>query len=454
MNVNLSTLNGTNGYQITNPNVDSSDYITTLVSANINADGFTDVIYHYNDNITGADVVIAVLGQTINFAGPISSTLLITSGQAFNITDSANPNTGFGTIMANIGNFHGSTANDFAIANPTTGSVFVLFGDTAFNTSTTFDVSTLNGNNGFALTAPAGFEVTAVGYVGDVNGDSFADMGVATYNSTTLASDLYVLFGHAGAFSATTNLAPTSIDDGLIIHHYGPAGANIISNITGADFNGDGLSDIVYTNEVGIYTASPGGVYVIFGDNFSNHITIQGDASTPSVINGTSNDVIYAGANDHTINLGTGDNFVNTGVGNDIVNGSTGNDTIVFSEFLVNVNGGSGNDTLLFQQDGIIENFTATAIFSGIDNVDLNGLLSNVGNQIELNAATINTMSDSNHMTINGGGMDTLTLSNNAVDAWTSTGSFAGYTGYIATAGLNIGTTINVADTMHPVVFI
>ncbi|MDQ2995093.1 MAG: hypothetical protein M3R00_09190, partial [Pseudomonadota bacterium] len=53
VNVDLSTLNGTNGYQITNPNV-NFDNITTLVNTNINADGFTDVVYHYNDNITGA----------------------------------------------------------------------------------------------------------------------------------------------------------------------------------------------------------------------------------------------------------------------------------------------------------------------------------------------------------------------------------------------------------------
>nr|MDQ2994695.1 hypothetical protein [Pseudomonadota bacterium] len=405
-------------------------------------------------NITGADVVIAVLGFMPNFAGPISSTFLIASGQAFNITDNANPNSGFGSIMAGIDNFHGSSADDFAIANPTTGTVYVLFGDTAFNTSTPFDVSSLNGNNGFALTAPVGFEITAVGYVGDVNGDSFADMGVATYNSATFASDLYVIFGHGGVFSPTMSIVSTTIEDGLILHHYGPAGANEISNITGADFNGDGLRDIVYTNEVGLYTTSSGGVTVIFGDNFSNHITIQADASTPYVINGTNNDVIFAGTNDHTINLGTGDNYFNPGVGNDIINGGTGNDTIVFSEFLVGVSGGSGNDTLSFQQDGIIEDFTATAIFSGIDNIGLKGLLSNVGNQIELNAATVNSMSDSNHLTINGGGMDSLTLSNNGTDAWTQTVGPVGYTTYIATGGLNIGATVDVANTMHPVVLV
>jgi len=428
-NLDLSTLNGTNGFEITNPDVGGSGAIQ-LISANLNGDGFNDIIYHYIQSSTDQDIVIDVLGTSTVFTSPVSSTSLIAAHQAFTITDNAHPHPigsgpyGFGQVITDIGNFHGSTNDDLAISNSQAGNVYVIFGSNSFSAGTTFDVSSLNGTNGFTLTAPVGDTITAMGFVGDVNGDGKADFAVATYNPTTHVSDLYVLFGTSNGFPATMSMVPTSASEGLIIEHYGPVNhgpgpvnSYAVGNIVGADLNGDGLSDIVYSQLTSLYASSPGAVYVVFGNNFSNHITIQGNSSTPLVINGTSNDVIYAGANDHTINAGSGNNFIDTGAGHDIVNGGSANNTIVFSA-LDTVNGGTGHNTLLFEQDAIHEDFTATSLFTGIDTIDLKALLTKVGNTIDLNPSTVSTMSNNNVMTVNGGGEDNLILHNSGVDTW------------------------------------
>lgn len=444
-------LTGNNGFEIVNSNPSFAN-ISELISVNINGDGFSEIIYHYNDASTNADVVIAVLGHSAPFAASVNSATLIANHQAFYITDTAHPNSGFGSIMADMGSFNGSHYNSVAIAEPSTGTVYVIYGNPTFSAGNTFDVSSLNGSNGFALTAPSGDIITAIGFAGDMNGDGLADFAVATYNATAHISDIYVLFGGSGILAGTPGHVSLALEADLIIQHGGgPVGTNQIGSIVAMDYNGDGLSDLVYSQQVNIYTNPVGAAYVIYGENFSNHITLQASASN-STLNGVGNDVIFAGSFDNvTINAGPGNNFINTGSGHDIINGGTGNNTIVFSALDTAVNAGTGHNTLLFQQDGIFEDFTATSVFTGFDTIDLQPLLSKQGNTIELNADSIFAMTNSGQLTINGGGLDSVHLQ--AADGWVFAGGAPGYSAYMNTVGSHF-VIVQIENTMHPVVFV
>lgn len=450
--LNLSTdLTGSNGFEILNPG--ASYGVTTLTYANFSGDSFSDIVYYYNN--AGVDVVTAVLGKSAALPAAISNSALVTAGEAFHFTDTAHPNSGFGSIMADIGNFHGGLADDFAIAEPSTGTVYVIYGNSLFNSplsfGSTFDMSSLNGTNGFALIASAGDTITAVGYVGDVNGDGKPDFAVATYNAVTHVGDLFVIFDTTGVLPGTPGQVPLELAAGLIIQHTGPLSNNEIGSITGTDFNGDGLSDIVYSQFINGYTSPTGADYVVFGANFSNHITLQATASN-STINGIGNDVIFAGSFDHvTINAGPGNNFINTGTGHDIINGGTGDNTIVFSALDTAVNAGTGNNTLWFEQDGVLEDFRTTSVFTGIDTIDLQPLLSKQGNTITLSADAVFTLNGGNIVVINGNGMDQVQLQ--ASDGWISSPGPTGYTNYFNSVGPHF-VLVEVENTMHPVVFV
>ncbi len=454
VSVDLSALTGSDGFVVTNPTADF-DFITNLTSININGDGFTDIAYHYTENVTNHNMVMVVRGDIAPFPASSTNSALISGGTGFNITDNAHPFSGvygipgFGAVMANVGDFNGDGMNDLAIGNPAIGTVYLVFGNPS-NTSS-FDVSSLNGTNGFAFTAPAGDIITALNFVGDVNGDGRPDMAIATYNSTTSASNIYVEFGRDTPFPAAMSLVPNSAAEGLVIHHYGPVGDNQIGAITSGDFNGDGLSDIVYSDKVGLYSTSPGGVYVIYGNDFSHVITDRGTVGNDTMTGTNGNDVMYGGAGNDTINGAGGNDFIEGGSGANIVNGGGGNDTIVYHPADTLVDGGTGNDTLWFKDDANFVDLRGSAVFSGIDEINLQALKTITGNQVTLDALEVAAMSDANALTINGGGQDSVHLEGVMGVDWTSSTPIAGYTTW--TSALN-SAVVNVQDTMQPVTFI
>ncbi|WP_445636438.1 hypothetical protein NSTC745_01339 [Nostoc sp. DSM 114161] len=206
--LNLSTLNGSNGFAING--IAAGDYSGTSVSnaGDINGDGFDDLI-------VGA-----------SFADP----------------------------------------NGFS-----SGQTYVVFGkSTGF--SATLNLSTLNGSNGFAINGIAAYDSsgTSVSSAGDVNGDGFDDLiiGATFADPNGLSSgQSYVVFGKSTGFSATLNLSTLNGSNGFKINGVVAEDFSGNSVSSAGDVNNDGFDDLI----IGAFGADPNGSssgrsYVVFGN--------------------------------------------------------------------------------------------------------------------------------------------------------------------------------------------
>ncbi len=138
---------------------------------------------------------------------------------------------------------------------------------------TPFGLTTLNGNNGFAI---EGLNIgdllgISVGAAGDVNGDGKADFILvadsASPGGRKYAGTVYVLFGQANGWPAQFNLTTLNGSNGFAIEGLNTNDYLGFSVSTAGDVNDDGKADLV----LGAHNSSPGGrtfagtVYVLFG---------------------------------------------------------------------------------------------------------------------------------------------------------------------------------------------
>ncbi len=233
-NLNLSSLDGTNGFVINGIDRFDNSGLSVSGAGDINGDGFDDIII----------------------------------GAAF-----ADPN-----------GINGA------------GESYVVFG-VGEGFSASLDLSSLDGTNGFVINGIDRFDNSgrSVSGAGDVNGDGFDDIIIGAYdaspNGNSRAGESYVVFGSAGGFSASLNLSSLDGENGFVINgidSYDYSGRSV----SGAgDVNGDGFDDII----IGAEYASPNGnygageSYVVFGsaDGFSASLNLSSlDGTNGFVLNG------------------------------------------------------------------------------------------------------------------------------------------------------------------------
>jgi Ca2+-binding RTX toxin-like protein len=204
-----------------------------------------------------AVIDVADLDRTNGFA--ISG---IAPGDLFGWSVGSGDINGDGTSDIVIG-ARGVTTSGFALG----GAAYVLFGTSAGPFPANFNIASLNGTNGFAITGnaihgQAGFSVTT----GDVNGDGLADVIVGAPFASHASGQIYVVFGHKGAFAPSISAAALNGTNGFVIDG-APAGSEASYSLTTGDVNGDGRADII----IGAVNASPdgqaaaGSTYVVFG---------------------------------------------------------------------------------------------------------------------------------------------------------------------------------------------
>jgi len=245
------------------------------------------------------------------------------------------------------------------------GQSYVLFGsNSGFGAS--LSLSTLNGSNGFAINGIAasdqsGFSVSSAG---DVNGDGIDDLIIgarsASPNGITYAGQSYVLFGQGTTPTnqppvANTDSATTAQNTALTLE-----ASTLLANDTDAD--GDSLSLTGVSNPVnGSVTFSDGNVIFTPSTNFTGNASFdysisdgQGGTSSATVsvaVGGTQT----GGSGNDTLTGTPGNDSLNGGNGNDSLIGNAGNDTLIGgngTDFLVGsagndlLNGDNGSDTL------------------------------------------------------------------------------------------------------------
>ena len=380
-NLDLSTLDGGNGFALKGDPSNSRAGVSVASAGDVNGDGLADLIIGaFHANTTGGGTYsgasFVVFGRPGGFAPSLDlSALDGTNG--FKISGESNTDRS-GLSVASAGDVNGDGFADVII-----GAIhrdqYVVFGK-AGGFAANLDLGSLDGSNGFRLHASSGgpYSGFPVASAGDVNGDGFDDLFVGAppaYPHRNTAGAGYVVFGKASGFAASINLSSLDGTDGFKLSGTTPLDRTGFSVSRAGDLNGDGLGDLVIgapggATYAGVYSGAntySGASFVVFGRLPTSSVALVGSAASQTLIGGDQADSLAGlGGNDHLIGHG-GDDTLYGGAGNDSLDGGAGQDTASYlsapSGVVVSLaaagpqsTGGDGVDTLVS-----IENLTGSA---------------------------------------------------------------------------------------------
>jgi len=189
------------------------------------------------------------------------------SCKGFKIYNSLDATSSLGfTVSGGGGDINDDQIPDIIVSNfqtSGTSTVYVIYGTKIGYKDT--DVGTMTSSQGFRIsgvTLYAPDNRNLISSTGDVDGDGISDIVIGAAGESSQVGAVYVIYGKKGGYQdfAVSSLTPSK---GFKITGYGGAfGANID---TRADFNGDGIADIM----IGASHTSPyvntGAGYVIYG---------------------------------------------------------------------------------------------------------------------------------------------------------------------------------------------
>ena len=209
--LNLSSLDGVNGFVINAIVQFESSRLSVSSAGDINGDGVNDVII--GDRLASPNGVIYAGESYVVFGGAD-----VGSGGSLNVSDLDGVN-GFaiggidqydqsGISVSGAGDINGDGFADVIIGssesdeyNPGAGTSYVVFGGASFVDSGSVDLSSLDGDNGFVINGINLYESfgSSVSSAGDINSDGIADIIIGAPsgrpNDVFQAGESYVVFG-------------------------------------------------------------------------------------------------------------------------------------------------------------------------------------------------------------------------------------------------------------------
>ena len=275
------------------------------------------------------------------------------------------------------------------------GSSYVVFGN-ATGFASSLNLASLNGSNGFRLDGVAASDQSgrSVASAGDMNGDGYDDLIIGAFTASRNGSESgssYVFFGKASGFASAIPLSSLNGTSGFRLDGVSASGQSGTSVASAGDANGDGFADLI----IGAPYADPNGsnsgaAYVYFspasgaatyrGTTLAD--TIHGTVTADSIIGNGGNDTIEGSAGNDTMDGGAGFDIASyvtagaavtvdlsitaaqntSGAGIDTLSnfegliGSAYDDSLTGSSVDNSILGGAGNDTM----DGGVGNDTAS----------------------------------------------------------------------------------------------
>ena len=286
--VELSTLNGINGFQVNGSNGLSGYAVSG--AGDVNGDGLDDVIIGAyaadSGGINNRGESYVIYGSTNGFFSPINIFELNgINGFKFIGIDAQDHS---GWSVSGVGDTNGDGIDDIIIGAPgadpggenQAGEAYVIYGRTN-GFPAVFELASLNGTNGFQLNGitELGLCASSVSGAGDVNNDGINDIIIGAHNVSSAAGESYVVYGRVDNYSTPFELSSLNGTNGFRI-----AGTENLAysgcSVSGAgDLNNDGADDVI----VGAYRGSPDGKlyagksYVVFGqtNNFNGGILLS-----------------------------------------------------------------------------------------------------------------------------------------------------------------------------------
>lgn len=364
--INLSALNGSDGFRILGLNYDDRTGCSVASIGDMNGDGFDDIVIgaRYADpHGQSSGTAYVVFGKSGGFTGDIDlNSLNGTNGFKF----TGHVGDYVGNSVASAGDVNGDGIDDVIIAGYNThiggidtGAAFVIFGKTAAYPSA-IDLNDLDGENGYRIAGNIhAHEVgSSVASAGDVNGDGFDDIIIGA--KSAYGGGAFVVFGRAGRPPSHVDVSSLTGETGFRISGSGEAYDYAGTSVSSAgDINGDGFDDLI-VGAPGFYSTydltPEGNSYVVFGHRAFEAVSRIGTNIGQTINGGMGQDQISGLAGDDTLKGWEAADTMWGGLGNDVY-------------VLEDANGSGGGFPLVKAYDTVIESPD-----EGIDTVKVLGL--------------------------------------------------------------------------------
>lgn len=259
--LDLSSLNGSNGFTITPTISISLGLVSNFLRPNLGISG--------NGDINGDEIPDLAITADASAISSINNSLYVLYGSsiAFNsnidqddIVDGLGTQLFFNNTISSInlgGDINNDETDDLAVTSINDQgaiTIHVIYGSATLNS--TLDTDNLNGTDGFIINEAN--ENTRFGDIvlfnGDYNGDGVDDMIISgsdeiVSNTGIVPGNIYVLFG-SSTTESTVSLADMPLERGFQLE--GVGSQKLGRYLAYLDFNGDNLLDIAFGNELGI----------------------------------------------------------------------------------------------------------------------------------------------------------------------------------------------------------